>query len=344
MNSLSPAPYLLVLGSRSDGQLASVLTQLDLEEIPYRIIDHRTSNNARFEVGAGGNLLLQIDGELLGEPTLVWYRSKLRTVLGHWSEETIPEFVQRSEWNGFLSMIAAHFNDRNIHPGGLFSIAEIKSQQMAFASEVGFDIPPSSFFVGSDNARDFVSQHPRTVAKVISTPQAPQLQGDVDKYRRFMTMDVDRQNIDECDGAAFTSAPAFFQSRICKGIEHRVIAFRDRAFSYAIHPPVETRDRPDERLLYGAEVDGQKLYGAQYRPIETSSLIEKRTSAYLSRAGLAYAAFDIIVDGDQQIFIECNPEGQWYASSGLNEDEVAAHFANYLREQLQNRRSSMAAE
>jgi len=111
----------------------------------------------------------------------------------------------------------------------------------------------------------------------------------------------------------------------------------EACFAYRITPPIETKVFPDERFLMGGEVSGVPIYGLQYTHVEASEKLKCLTKAYLHRLGLAYGAFDIVIDGEDYIFIECNPEGQWFAANRFNIDEVIEQFSACLVDRLTER-------
>jgi hypothetical protein len=332
----------LVLGGSDDGQLVAVLDALRDRNVPVVFLDHCTTLDAAFDIRAGGGLEIRLDGKQLPLPAVVWSRLKINTLISSWTSETVNEFIRRSEWRGFLSTISAALGDLGIYT--LSDVAESGSRirQLEIAARCGFVVPESTWFVGKAHAERFAAKHERIVAKPIAVRNVPKLEDDLDSYRVLFTMGIEGAEIAAIDPSEFTGAPALFQERIGHGVEHRVIAFRDRAFSYEIKGRIEDKIRPDERILYGAN-DGRRIYGAQYNFVETSPFVAQATSRFLTEAGLQYGAFDLIKgDSGQWSFIECNPEGQWYAASMFNMDEVAAHFAKLIEGQLhQQRRNTL---
>lgn len=333
-------PYFLVIGSATDGQLSGVLDLLRARGIEVRFIDHDDPPDFCLTIDACGRPHFEVDGASLPEPPMLWFRAKLRPVIAHWSEETIPVYLARSEWLAFLGGLLAHYSDRLVHPGGLYASGEFKLRQLIVAGEVGFEVPTSHFVLGKRTALERIKEGRPYVAKVIGNPDVPAQSGDIGKYRRLKTMGVFRSEIEAADNEEFSSAPIFFQRRLLEGTEYRVIAFPDRCFAYSVVPRLEDKVYPDERFLLGGEVDGKPLYGAQYRKASPTAQMERLTSAYLGRLGLAYGAFDIVVDDvNRHHFIECNPEGQWFAASRFDMDDVIEHFAASLEGRIRSFRA-----
>ncbi|MFS2317852.1 hypothetical protein RMQ97_07940 [Maricaulis sp. D1M11] len=321
-------PYILILGGSHDGQLIGVREALNGDGIRVRLIDHIDPQPFELSVDRSGRYRLEIDGEEMPEPPLVWCRLKIHTILSEWTEATIPEFVRRIEWRKLLSGIAHLYDDRCIHSISALWAAEHKPRQFSEAVKAGFEIPETSFFAGKSYAKGFASRHDPCLAKVIAARNVPRLNAGPDSYRILQTMDLGMDTIDASDEDEFLSTPAMFQEWLTEGWEYRVIAFRDRAFVYRRLDMVQNRTRPDPRILLGA----------QYEMVPTDPAIRDAASRYLQAMGLHYGTFDLIEPSDGSLyFLECNPEGQWSAAVGHNPAEVAAHFASVLGRLLTHR-------
>ena len=328
-------PYALVIGGSDDGQLMAVVDALRERAVPVVFLDHCASQDVAFDVRADGHFEVRIGAETLDMPAAVWTRIKINAVVSVWTPETVDEFIRRSEWRGFLSTISSALNDRSVYTLSAVAEASSRARQLQTAARCGFAIPESSWFVGKRQAERFAAQHDRIVSKPIAVRNVPKLEGEIDVYRVLFTMGLEASEVEGVAPQEFEAAPTLFQSRIAKGVEHRVIAFRDRAFSYAIRGRIEDKIRPDERVLYGSSSDGRTIYGAQYSHVETTPFVAAATSRFLTEMNLEYGAFDVIDEGDGcWSFIECNPEGQWYAASLFNMDEVAGHFAGVIASRL----------
>lgn len=332
---LTMKPYALVLGGSSCPQTRGIVGSLRAKSVDVVFLDHDEPRPVAVDVDVDGTVSLVVDGERLGPPSVVWSRIKLRVVLGSYGDTAAEETLRRQEWRGFLMNVAGAFDDRAIYRPVAAALAESKFRQFQAAGAVGFKVPESSMFLGKQHAVRMLEQHGRLVAKPILGRSLPKLDGNAETYRIVSTMGVDEDDIVAADEEEFLAAPVFMQKRIPSGTELRVIAFRARAFSYALRYRLETKIKPDERYLMGPLADGRRIYGAHYTHVATDKTLELMLSELLQRLDLQYGAFDVVQDDDGgYTFIECNPEGQWYAATGFNMDEVIDHFADVLAARL----------
>lgn len=73
-----------------------------------------------------------------------------------------------------------------------------------------------------------------------------------------------------------------------------------------------------------------RYFARKYALVPASDLLRKLIAKYLRIARLDYGAFDIFETSDGYYFLECNPEGQWFAANNNNLDEVVEAFCNLI--------------
>lgn len=333
---MSDPSYVLVLGASADGQLVGVLDCLKKRNVPCVFLDADTVRDVRFSVGENGRSSLSVDGRALSRPALVWTRIKIGTLLGQAGPEVADEYIKRNEWAGFLSELAYHYEEEQIYQPRHARRADCKMFQFPLAAKAGFSIPNTAYFVGEQHARDFIRAYPRSVAKPIQARSVPAQAGSIDTYINLPTMPVDADTISQADDGEFSHCPQFFQERIAEGVEYRTFGFRDRIFSYRYRTRVEDRYLPDERVLFGGEYRGVSLYGAQFVAVDPPQGLGEAVREFLERSDLEYAAFDTIETSDgRHVFLECNPEGQWYAAAATGTlQDVCDHFAVIVEQKL----------
>jgi D-alanine-D-alanine ligase-like ATP-grasp enzyme len=93
-----------------------------------------------------------------------------------------------------------------------------------------------------------------------------------------------------------------FQEWVPKRYDVRMTVAGRRCFSVAIIAESDA-----------AYIDWRSDYHSlRYEPIDTPVDIAASAMDYLDQFGLAFGAFDFVVDPDNQWwFLECNPNGQW---------------------------------
>jgi hypothetical protein len=308
--------YALVLGSSRDTQLRTIVDALKVK-VPTVFLDHDEPADCAIDFGRGGGFALRLDQRRLPPPAAVWCRLKIRTVLSHWSPETVPEYVTRAEWRGFLNGLALALGDRLVQRSWA---AEHKVHQLAVAGRAGFGILPSRIFVGKAEGLSFARRTPDVVLKPVEVKNCPSLAGDIDRYVLLTPVETSSAEIEAADEVELRRSPAMLQRRVRHGRELRVIAFRERAYTYEVRPRIEERLRVEDRAI-------QRHV---YRLIETPAHIQGLTTRYLELMGLEYGAFDLLEEGGVPYFLECNPEGQWSAANGINHQELADYFAERL--------------
>ena len=153
------------------------------------------------------------------------------------------------------------------------------------------------------------------VVKPLLIRNVPRLSGDPQQYRVMMTTAISHAEVAATPVEEFYT-PTFLQARLKRGIEYRVLAFREAVYTYEIRQKLENRVRPDERVLLYGQHKGVPLYAQQYRACLAPATIVGRAQRFLELAGLEYAALDVVLDDDDPIFIEANAEGQWTAAVG----------------------------
>lgn len=309
--------YILIIGTSSDQQLRLVIEKLEKTGVAVVLIDHDATRSLSLDFRKDG-IELTVEGRRLPAPALVWSRLKIRSVLSSWTPETVPEYLRRAEWRGFLLGLAFALGDRVIGP---VWAADFKVHQMAVASRVGLRLPASRVVLGREAALDFLQRDGDLVTKPIDVKNLPNLGANPDSYTLLTPVQFTPEDVESADAEEFSACPLLLQHRVRRGEEYRVIGFPDRSFCYRVRGRIENRMRVEDRAI--------NLH--VYDTIATPAELETKVAAYLREMGLEYGAFDFLKEDDGDLlFLECNPEGQWVAANGINHHEVAEHFAAQL--------------
>jgi hypothetical protein len=334
--------YLMILGGSSDTQLNLVRRHLEALGTPLHFLDHDDAPPFHLAVDPRGQIALTIAGEAVPEPALVWCRLKISLMLGDWSAGGSEEYLRRSEWVGCLGALALHYESRSIFSTAARMRAEYKLQQLVEAAKFGFLVPPTDFFIGKQAATAVLARGAPTVAKVFQTVAIPKLDGNADEYRMMSVMDVSDEQVRDADPEEFAAAPSFFQERLRRGSELRVLAIGDHVHCYRHINSVAQRDRPDERYLLFGDVQGRPLHAMATRLVETPPFLATAIPALLRSLGLVYGAVDVIETDEGFYFLEVNPEGQWSAASHYNIEDLGRQFAELLTQELADRSAGLA--
>lgn len=225
----------------------------------------------------------------------VWYRPKpiiLSEIPGE--NAKIQEKFCIQEWRAILQSLDIFLSDSKwINPLSANKRAANKAYQLKLASDSGLTIPQT--MITNDAVKTLnLFQNNRVIYKTLnaffSAKQAI--------YTNEILYDQVIKN-----QQAIAMAPGIFQKYINKKYELRITVIGEKLFIVKINSQllsessVDWRRRPDREL---------------YDVGEISSETRRKLLNLHKGLGLIYAAYDFVVDEDgHEIFIECNPSGQW---------------------------------
>lgn len=315
----------LVLTKEFDPHVAPVAEQVrhrgfsvirfDLADFPEQIqlAAHIGSESG----GWRGPLHLHSHGESydLDEIGAIWYR---RPTLYHAPQEYAPpvrEFLERESLRGFVGILHGPFwvSDR-----GAIQAAEFKPAQLQVAQELGLSIPPTlitndpaaviAFFEACHGA--MIS---KTVARGVIDPEQLVLK---DQPRFIYTTRVQREDLEDLDGVRVCAH--LFQALLPKVMDVRVVVIGKRVFAVGIHAHSEQ-----------AALDWRQDYSSVSYSIEQlPACVEDKLLQLVRSFGLQFSSADFVVLPDGEwVFIELNPNGQFYflvPSTGLPMAEAMA--------------------
>jgi ATP-grasp ribosomal peptide maturase len=176
------------------------------------------------------------------------------------------------------------------HPDDIRA-AEHKPLQLTIAAQVGLSVPPTILTSDAAQVRAFVRAHDQVIYKPLTA-------GLLDGGRVIYATPVDAAGLDE----SVSVTAHLFQRAVPKAYELRVTVVDGHVFAARIDALTE-RGRHDWRADYA----NIRYSGAVLAPEVADTL-----RAYMARLRLRFAAFDLIVDPDGQVwFLEANPNGQW---------------------------------
>lgn len=247
---------------------------------------------------------------------IVWVRYKKKYPLSVETKEDVSDFISSSEWGYFSRGIMSIFGEISLNSYEKRFLAENKIWQQAVAIKSGFQLPESNFFIGKNSISAKIKDN-SWIMKAIGFPKYPSLhkKGEI---LNIVTTVVNDEKFHNSPEDRFQS-PIWFQKRIFSGIEIRVNVFGKRMFAYADTRPVESRRLVDGRII-----------PAKFKLYDLPIFIEENIKNYMSVSGLDYAAFDLIIDKDNCFFLECNPEGFWFAADDINEDDNISAFVDLM--------------
>ena len=334
---------LLVLGTRDDYHVDVVASKLDGLGHRVCVADHNHPPTFSIMQEASGTVRFRYDEHCWTSECrdfALWNRSKL-----WWGS---PVFFGRSfadqpryedvetlrsllylaeEWQGVYRVLMSFFADRTVNRPHSVFLGNKLFQQRA-AAGCGFRIAQSISTNDKDRIIAFIDDNRAVVmksladAKMIPRPEM----GEV-VPTDVMTMDVDRAIVQGTDEAEFRAGPNFFQRKIGKDHELRVVVVDDQIFAFAI--PSQAYEHTQTDWRYGNDV-------LKFTPCSLPDEVANGVRTLMATLGLAMGSVDLIVDrsGDYW-FLEVNPEGAWGwldpVVSGRISDAIAHLFDKRIR-------------
>lgn len=233
----------------------------------------------------------------LSDVASVWWRMKpyLASELTGGAGPITERFIVR-EWGQLFKALPVFLpHAKWVNPLRESDLMSAKPCQLQRASALGLMVPNTVISNIIEDVLPLFDKHKHVVYKPLHSFTAPPA------YAIYTTK-IARQDINKSQ-ESFTLTPGIFQAYIEKAYELRVTIIRDRVFTAQI----------DSQSAEETSVDWRRN---QLRPMYKPGSLSKQTLDLLLRfhstAGLVYAAYDFIVDKEgREVFLECNPGGQW---------------------------------
>jgi ATP-grasp ribosomal peptide maturase len=194
--------------------------------------------------------------------------------------------------------------------------AEFKPVQLQAAHELGLTVPRTLITNDPTAAAGFAREAGPVVYKTLHGLDVQSSDGAAAGV--VYTTPVTANQLDD---PSLRLTAHLIQQQITKQYELRVTVVAGRCFTARVDTTSEAAGR-DFRSDYDHTT---------FHPAEVPADVAGKLVAYLDRFGLAFGAFDLVVDPAGDVyFLECNPNGQW---GWIEEDTglpIADAIADYL--------------
>lgn len=219
----------------------------------------------------------------------------------------------------FLDSLYSHDGIRWVSAPHLIRRAEAKVPQLELAMSLGLRIPRTLVTNSPQDAYRFAKDLDFDVA--VKPLMTSDVEGDGTMHeiytRRLARADVE----DHIESVRL--APTVLQEYVQKATEIRVTFIGCDTFATEI----------DSQSVEGAETDWRQVnpFAVPHRPISLPESLIAVLRRFLNHYGLSFGAFDLIKtpNGDY-VFLENNPNGQWYWLEVLTGQPMAASMARLL--------------
>ena len=320
-------PKVIILGTKKDDHVTRVSDQLIRLGLKPVVIDYLEKTRVQFLVDEVGVHELRVDSEVCCPPFLIWDRRKV------WTPGLTIEGNQRSshyetqEWNALYGLLVGTFSDWVVNtPYSRRCL--LKPYQQIVAAKVGFHVPPTAVTNDKEDSLKFAADQARVVIKSLSAGKVIPNPHENSIPYNVMTMQVSEEALNAATEEEIGRCPHFFQRKISKSYELRIVAVGDSLFAFRINSQTRALTRLDWR---------NGIQTLQFVPVEIEETISFKIRRFMDCLNLFAGSFDLIIDlQDRCWFLECNQDGQWsWLDSEVN-GRIAFSFANALAKHLSN--------
>lgn len=261
-----------------------------------------------------------IDGKdyNLEQFTSIWYmKPHLPRELRIFNPAEHRQFIDRQ----FYAMRQAIWNlcrtKKWLNDPWAVQVAENKIFQLDLATKAGLKVPDTLITSDPERVRNFYYSHSRgIIVKLLAT--SPILNHVI------YTNQITDEYLKQIDSVKMS--PSIFQEIIAKDYELRITIVGDKIFSAKIYSQEDAATSIDWRRR-------PKLndFDVKMETVLLPSKIEEQLRVYMKALNLQFGCIDMIVTPEREyVFLEINPNGQWYFVQLKTEVQIAEAIAELL--------------
>lgn len=189
--------------------------------------------------------------------------------------------------------------------------------QYSLACEVGLEIPKTVITNNPQRALEFVESLDKACCKPM-TDIIKVKGGNYFGYTKMIPKEAFRKFSN-----SIKLAPTLIQEYVPKKLELRVTVVGKDVFACAIHSQEAPETREDWRQYYK---------NAPHTSFRLPDYITEKLILLTQRLGLVFGAIDMILTPDgRYVFLEDNPNGQWYWIQEMTGLDIAGSIASMLK-------------
>lgn len=313
----------LILGQRPDPHIDKVEKNLNKFGCKVIVFDRwEASQGITCEFSEHNNVLGKITtGERevkFNEITSVWWRIKpVRSVDFGLPQNNYDEIFSSREWMEMLRSLSELIKDAfwiNILANQIR--AGYKPYQLQLAKSLGLSCPLTIITNRNTEVLNLFDSGTSLIYKTLSSFVIP-------PNEIIFTNEITREQITNA-GNEIALAPCIFQQKMDKSYEARVTIVGEKIFAVGIDSQTDEITKVDWRRNQNRDM---------YFKMKLSSQTEKALLNFHQKAGLVFATYDFIITPDnKEIFLECNPGGQWLWLEEILDIEISMYLAKVLAE------------
>ena len=238
--------------------------------------------------------------------------------------QTLPEgidaahelHIRSSMEKALEGLLVNEFKGRWVSHPVASRLAENKLLQLRAAQKAGVRIPATLVSQHPEQIRSFCAAYPGAIIKPVSTPRGVE----------FVSTAVVSQELLENDDS-LGLAPTIYQECVPGGRHLRISVIGERC---------------DAALIESEILDWRTDLTIPFSRYPLGDDLQRRLQVILRELGLAMGVFDLkLIDNDEPVFLEVNPQGQFLFVEALAEislaDQVAAFLADQAMQDLSSR-------
>ncbi|WP_437086535.1 MvdC/MvdD family ATP grasp protein [Streptomyces sp. enrichment culture] len=290
-----------------DGHVAPVTTELSRRGAEWLVYNPaKFPGNSRIAVettGTGVRAFLACDdiGFIdLSDVTAVWYRRPGGFELSEVLLDEEREWVRNECTHLIRGLWEGGFLRGWVSDPEAVRKSSVKVSQLGLASAMGFTVPRFTITNDVDKASEFISTCKQgVIVKVLADPGIlyPNRAGTI--YTHLLT-DAD---MDQIQSVRF--GPTYLQEYVPKKMDVRVTVIGRSIFAVGISSQGVHQSRVDFRRA--------PAYTLPHVPMELPRHVSSLCVQLVMRLGLQFGAIDLVLTPDDEyVFLEINPNGQWY--------------------------------
>lgn len=292
---------LIVSSGSEDGHIGPVVSELKCRGEDVSVWDPATYPDNSEVTFDGQSAYLSTPDRIidLSRVRSVWYRRpgefRLSELLAREEREWLRvecEHLLRAVWTSTPAVWVSE--PRSIRA------ASLKLVQLRLASVLGFNVPDYTVTNSAERAREFLEAHSGgVIVKALANPCLALADRVGFLYTHLVTQE-DRQYL-----SSVRHGPTFLQERISKTVDVRVTVIGSDVFAVGIESDLVGESRIDFRRA--------EIYDLPHKIIELPSAITGLCRELVRRLDLRFGAIDLLMtESGRFVFLEINPNGQWY--------------------------------
>lgn len=251
----------------------------------------------------------------------VWYRKPDEAYLKD-IDPIALDYIQQEQMNLLRSVYGLYSKKKWVNPYWANKKAAQKLLNHKVATDIGFNIPDTLVTNKYDDIVEFCDSYEWNV---IIKPF---------NYSGFSMKDgtswncyakkIDSELLERYKDNTML-APTFLQKYIEKKVELRVTVIGNECYTASIESQSNDLAKVDFRAT--------DVYDLKHTEYSLPSSIKTKLITFNNYFNLSFSTFDIIVNHDDEyVFLECNPNGQWYWIEDIAGIPLSKYMAKHLIE------------